>query len=223
MIKTIRRIVSLIVLVVGIGLLTWGTVRNGRQAMTQSITPTEMQLPGNRAGTIPTLLEYRQVRLDWPSIMRIGDQSEATLVFEPAASEILAPIPQGEFSDVYSQYNLMAEGRFEVAGMQVDPAGPVRESLLKNQTIKLKWQISAQQAGNYTGTVWLLLRFLPLDGGPAEEVPILVHQLNLDATSLLGLSGPVARLLGGLGIVVGLALSYDVMIGIIKKINQEGH
>ncbi len=119
---------------------------------------------------------------------------------------------QGELSDVYASYAVMAEGRFEVAGLKVSPANPVRESLLSGHTLKLKWQVRANQAGTYQGNVWLSLRFLPLDGSQAVEVPIFVHALDIRASSFLGISAPVARLAGGMGIIIGLAMSYDVMI-----------
>jgi hypothetical protein len=68
------------------------------------------------------------------------------------------------------------------------------------------------QVGSYTGNTWLSLRFLPLDGSPAIQVPVYVGEINLHASSLLGLSVQVTRPLGGLGIIIGLALISNDMI-----------
>ncbi len=221
MLKTLRHVVSVVLLLAGIILLGWGMLPDRTRAIEQFISPAEMQLPGDGTAAIATLMEYRQVRLEWPATMRIGDQETIRLVFETVTSEIIVQKPAADLANVYDKYNLMAEGRLEVGGLQVDPANPRRESLPQGQTVTYLWQVRAQEAGNYTGTIWLSLRFLPLDGGPASQVPVFVRDLDIQANSLLGLSGPIARAAGGVGIVVGLGLCFDVMIGLIKKITTK--
>lgn len=139
-------------------------------------------------------------------------------MFEQEPEEGLTPIPQEVFPDVYTSYSLMAEGRFEVAGVRADPANARRESLPAGQRIEFKWKVSAAEKGSYTGNMWLTLRFLPLDGGEAVERPIFVHEVKIKAISLLGLGGAMARLLGGVGIIIGMALNYDVMIKLAGRV-----
>ncbi len=222
MIKTFRRFVSVILVLAGMILLGWGVLPSRPQATEQVISPSEMQLPGSGATTIPTLLEFRRMKLEWPATLRIGDTGTIRLVFETVNTETIVQKPPVNLADAYANYNLMMEGKFEVAGLQVDPANPRRESLPKGQTVTYQWQVRAQTAGDYAGTVWLSLRFLPLDGSAASQVPVVVHDVGIRANSLLGLSGPVARAVGGLGIIAGLGLSSDVVIGLIKqKINTK--
>ncbi len=149
--------------------------------------------------------------------MRIGDSYRIVMIFEPAKSEIQLQDSEHGLRNVYEDYNLMAEGRFEVTGLRVEPANPRRESLPAGQTVRFEWLVNAEKEGSFTGDLWLSLRFLPLDGSPASQVPVFVRQVNIRASSLLGLGGPQARLVGGIGIVAGWGLSLDVMIEVMKR------
>jgi hypothetical protein len=180
--------------------------------ITQSITASEMQLPSSSQVAIPMMIETRQVLLEWPSSMRIGEKEEIALVFEPVETEVSSPTQQIESSNIYSSYNIMAEARFEVAGIRVFPANPTRVSMPAGQTVKFKWQISADQAGSYNGTIWLSLRFLPLDGTQASQVPIYIHDVRIQTASLFGMNETMAYSIGGAGIVLGMALVFGDMI-----------
>ncbi len=217
MLKKIRHILSIILLLAALGILAWGVWPGQRVMYTQYVEPQAMQVPSTSTSGHVAVLAIRQVKLEWPESMRIGDQAVVTLVFEPAGGEVLLPPPQDGFSDVYASYALMAEGRLEAAGLRVDPADPRRESLPEGQAVKFSWQVDPQQAATYPSKAWLLLRFLPLQGGQAAEAPVFVRLLDIHATSLLGMTGPSARIFGSLGIVLGLALSYDLLINFVKK------
>jgi hypothetical protein len=219
--RIIQRIVSSILMMCGISLLVWGCIPSTRQVLVQTIPLTEMEVPGDDQGAMEAILEPRQVLLEWPSAVRIGDQEVITLAFEPAQETAGLTDSGGGFTDVYDRFNLMAESRYEVAGIQIDPANPVRESLPAGKTAKFTWNIRVPKRGMYPGRVWLSLRFLPLNGSQASEVPVFVHQVDIRGNSLLGLRGPQARLLGSIGVIVGLASSYDVMISNIKKLTTK--
>ncbi len=217
MFTPVRRILSVILVVAGMILLGWGVLPSRPQTMVQVISPTEMQLPDSGMPAVPTLLEFRRMSLEWPANVRIGDMATIRLVYEPINSEIIVEKPPVNLSDAYADYNVMVEGKFEVAGLLVDPANPRRESLPKGETVTYQWKVRAQAAGHFAGTIWLSLRFLPLDGSPASQVPVYVHDVDIRATSLFGLSGPAARAVGGLGFVGGIGLSFDRLIYWVEK------
>ncbi len=152
------------------------------------------------------------VRLEWPSLLRIGDEGVIILDFEPALEDISAPSASTRYSDIYSSYNIMVEGRFEVAGIKVDSSNSIRESLPAGQPVRFKWKVSADKAGVYPGNVWLSLRFLPLDGNQTTQLPIFVHEVEIRSINLLGLNGMLARLLGGVGVLIGVILVLNDMI-----------
>jgi hypothetical protein len=217
MLKKIRRALSLGLLLFSGSLLIWAFLPSQRQVVTQTISSAEMQLPSSTQAITPTILETRKVVLEWPSSMRIGDMDEISLVFEPIQNEASSNNPQGEFSDVYNNYNIMAEARIEAAGIRANPGNPTRESMPSGHSVKFKWQVNIEQAGSYQGNVWLSLRFLPLDGRPASQWPIFVRMVDIHAVSLFGLSAPWARLLGGVGIILCVLIIFDDMIGLVRK------
>ncbi len=217
MLKKTRRALSIGLVLFSSCLLIWASLANKRQVVIQSISPAEMQLPTNMQAATPTILDTRQVVLDWPTSMRIGDEEVIILVFEPVLNDALSSNPQGRFSDVYNNYNIMAEARFEVAGINVNPANPTRESMPSGHVAKFNWQINVEQAGSYHGNVWLSLRFLPLDGTPASQEPIFVREVDIHAVSLFGLNAPLVRVLGGVGIILSVLIIFDDMIGLMRK------
>ncbi len=185
--------------------------------MVAIISPGAMQLKLDKQADVPTILSPRQVRMTWPGLMRIGDKNEIELVFEPVAGTISTSNPSPGFVDAYDSYNLMAEARFEVAGVTVEPAGPIRESLPRGQTVSFKWQISTVQEGTFDGTAWLYLRYLPLDGKTPIDQPVYLLTVTLHSTSFFSLSSPTARLLGGVGLVISASLTAGDLIKAARR------
>jgi hypothetical protein len=213
----IRRILSLIIVLTSVLLIVWVSLPNPHQALTQSIIPTEMQLPSNGQTPIPMLIKTRQISLIWPNSMRIGEIEEITLVFKPVENVASSTKPQVESSDIYKSYNIMVEARFEVAGISVSPANPTRESMPAGQTVKFKWQISTNQVGSYDGNVWLSLRFLPLNGTQASQVPIFIHEVKIQSSSLFGMNETQAYFVGGSGVALGVVIIFGDMIVLIRR------
>jgi hypothetical protein len=115
----------------------------------------------------------------------------------------------------------MAEGRFEVAGMKVTPREAIRESMPAGQAVKLRWQISTDQAGDYKSTVWLSLRLLPLDGNQVIQVPIFIREMNIQATSLLGMSEAKVYLLGGVGLLLAGFIASKDILNLVRKFKTQ--
>jgi hypothetical protein len=221
MLKIFRRVLSLIMLVISVSLIVWASLPNQHQAITQSISRTEMQLPSSGQVLILSMMEDRQVVLEWPNSMRIGEMEEITLSFELVHTDTLSSNFATEFSDVYDSYNIMAEARFEVAGIKVSPVNPTRESMPLGQSVKFKWQVSTDQAGSYDGTLWLSLRFLPLDGSQASQIPIYIHEVGIHSSSLYGLNEMMAFILGGVGVMLAAVIIFDDMIGWVKRLMKK--
>ena len=212
MLKKIRCLLLPGLLLISGILLVWAYLPVKHQVVNLTILPREMMLPSSGHLNNPALLENRWVRLEWPSSLRIGDEGVIMLDFEPDPEDISTPNAPTSFSDIYRGYNLMVEGRFEVAGIAIDPNNPIRESLPPGQPVRFKWTASAAKVGVYFGNVWFSLRFLPLDGSQATQLPIFVHEVEIQSISFLGLNGTLARLLGGGGALIGVILVLNDMI-----------
>jgi hypothetical protein len=218
MFKKILRAVSLILLLISISMIVWAALPNEHHAVVQIISPAEMQISQAGQGSDPLSLPYRQVELEWPGSMRIGEAEAITIVFKPVVTDPASSNQPAGYSDVYTRYNLMAEARYDVAGVNVTPANPTRESMPAWKPVKFTWKINADQVGSYDGTVWLSLRFLPLDGGQASQVPIYIGKINIQTSSLFGLNESLAYFLGGVGVILAAVIVYDDLIAWMRKL-----
>lgn len=181
------------------------------------ISPVSMSIPMNNGEVRPAILQERDIELKWPSTMRIGDIKTIELTFLPTAEGFASSRLYPGLVDVYTNYNVMVEARYEVAGVNVIPANPTRESLFVGQSVRFKWDISVYDEGDFTGTIWLSLRFVPLDGSDPVQVPIFVNEVTLHARTLFNMSGPVTRITGSLGFIIVIFLFFNDMIIIIKR------
>ena len=228
---TIRRVLATCILLLSVILLVWAMLPGKREVATLVLSPFEMKMTSGSAGSTPAILEDRRVTLEWPSSMRIGDKGIINLTFDvnaggnPTPSLASGASNEGgngqSLTNVYITHNVMLEGRFEVAGMRVDPANPISESLPEGQPVSFKWEVSMPQAGSYECTLWLTLHFLPLDGSEASHQPIYARRIKIDNTSLLGIGGSAVRLLGAGGILLSGCVVFDDMIGVVKNLKRK--
>ncbi len=221
MFKKFRRAASLILLLISMVLIVWAALPESSISMIKPIITTEMQIPIGTQGSNSTMLEPRRVVLEWPKSMRIGENGEIVLIFEPLKDGTASSILTNDMSDIYNTYNIMSEARFEVAGIRVNPANPTRESMPAGQTVRFKWEINTDHEGSYTGKVWLSLRLLPLDGGEVSQVPIYIQEIIIQTTSLFGLNESMAYLLGGVGVVLAATLDYDDLLALVRKLTRK--
>jgi hypothetical protein len=217
MFRKIRRVVAFFLFVVSLFMILWAALPNHRLIDEGSISPAMMVPPADGKSSGPGSIPARIVRLEMPASMRIGDEELIKLRFSPATGQNLSD-GLTEFTDAYTFYNIMAEGRYEVAGMHVDPANPTRESMPAGQPVEFTWKITTDEPAAYEGNIWLSLRYLPLDGSPAIEVPIYAREFTIHTSSLLGMNESQVYLLGGLGILISAVIVYDDIIGIASAI-----
>jgi hypothetical protein len=211
MLKIIRRSLSLLLVLASIGLFIWAAIPNQQQRYSQTIRTDQIQIPESEVSEPAVSMSDRQVILEWPSSMRIGEEEQITVSFEPVNGSDRASTEQPGKDSIYDHFSLMAEGRFEVAGIRVSPSEAIRASMPEGQAVKFQWQISTDKAGIYDGRVWLSLRLLPLDGSNTWQVPVFIKEIKLEATSLFGLSETVVNILGGVGLLLaGIIASGDI-------------
>jgi hypothetical protein len=179
-----------------------------------------MALPGGEVGDQTASIPARQLKMEWPESMRIGEEEQIRLSFTQAEEQPGLKEQRG-YLDAYAAYNIMADSRYEVAGMRVKPAVQSRESMPAGKPVNLTWKISSDRVSTYDGQVWLSLRYLPLDGSAAIEVPIYVQEVSIKTTSLFRMNESMATILGGIGVIASAALVYDdvarIVLLVLKK------
>ena len=184
----------------------------------------------------PAIPESRRLTLEFPPVVRAGDSTRIRLQLEVDDRGNLTPtaVVEGnvvtgevvEIPNLYETHNVIAEARLDMAGMEVQPQGPVSEPLLPGQEVVFYWSIRPNDAGQYEGTAWLHLRFVPKAGGEESRIPVSVQFLEIESKSFLGfLSGGAARGIGAVGSVVGGVLGFpfvdDLMKWIWRKIRNK--
>ena len=212
------------------------TLPNGPGAV-QATAPLPSELPTaeNSAVTaLPALPERRRLTVEFPPRMRAGDSDRVRLTLEvdelgnvTPTAEIGGNVITGkviEIPNLYESHHVIAETRFDIAGMQVLPAELVSEALSPGSSVTFYWSIHPSEAGDYRGTIWLYLRFVNKLNGEESRKTISAQLVEIEAVNLMGLSGNFARTTGVIGSVVGTVLGFpfleDVLKFIFKKRNK---
>jgi len=195
-------------------------------------TPTgSASIPLVGGGTIeapqPAIPESRRLTLEFPPVMRTGDSMRIRMQLEVDDQGNVTPtaVVEGnvvtgevvEIPNLYDTHYVTAEARLDMAGMEVQPPGPISEPLTPGQSVTFYWSVRPDHAGKYEGTAWLHLHFKPKAGG--EDVPMLVSVqfITIEANSFMGMfSGGMARGIGTVGSILGSVLGFPFVDDLVK-------
>jgi hypothetical protein len=167
----------------------------------------------------PAVPETRMLTLEYPPAIRAGDSDRVRLTLEVDNQGNLTPtvsiegnVTHGEvltIPNVYDTHNVLAEARLDLAGVDVRPSETVSETLLPGQKVTFYWSVKPEDVGNYKGTVWFYLHFVPKDVTGVESRQALSAQtIEINSTALFGVKAGVARWLGLAGTVLGSVLGF---------------
>lgn len=196
----------------------------------ESPPPVSTLLPptgGEGEAPQPAIPESRRLTLEFPAVMRTDDSTRIRLQLEVDDQGNVTPtaIVEGntvsgevvKIPNLYETHHVIAEARLDMAGMEVQPSGTISEPLSQGQSVTFYWSVRPNESGNYEGTAWLHLRFVPKGGGEESRVPVSVQFLEIKVHSFLGLlSGGTARGLGAVGSVVGSVLGFPFVDDFVK-------
>lgn len=84
------------------------------------------------------------ISLDWPSLVRVGENHTAVLVVEQAVASLKDP-----------DSPKLLETRLEFNHLLIDPAGMVTQPIGSTGVNEFRWSVSARQAGRSSGTLWI--------------------------------------------------------------------
>lgn len=175
-------------------------------------------LPPGQVETLPLLHTARTLTLEWPPVIRMEDSGRIHLSFEPASPAGPTPVT-GSGDQGFSLPSVednpadptLVEARLEMAGAEVDPPGIVRTPMSLDQGLTFTWTVRPPDAGSYRGVVWLYLRSVPSAGGIASERALAALPIDIQAVSVLGLGAGPVRILGVMGLLVGLILDLSFL------------
>ena len=202
---------------------------------TESLPPDLPTAVSPEVTALPALPERRRLTLEFPPRMRAGDSDLVRLTLEvddlgnlTPTAEIEGNVITGqviEIPNLYESHNVIAETRFDIAGMEIKPADTVSEPLLPGNSVTFFWSILPPEAGVYNGTIWLHLRFIDKASGEESRKAVSAQILEIEAVNFLGLSGNLARTTGVIGSVVGTVIGFpfleDILKFMFKKRNRQ--
>ncbi len=172
--------------------------------------------PGIPPASPPTLLERRMLVLEYPPGIRAGDSDVVRLTLEvddrgniTPTAELDGNVTEGEvieFPDLFETHNVLAQARLDMAGMEVRPSGEISEPLRPGQSVTFYWSLRPEDVGNYRGTVWFYLTYIPLDGSPESRQALSSQVIEIQATSFFGMDAGTARVAGLVGTALGSVL-----------------
>jgi hypothetical protein len=174
----------------------------------------------------PALPEQRYLTLEYPPRIRAGDSDLIRLTLEvddlgnlTPTAEIGDHVVTGkvvEIPNLYESHHVIAEARFDIAGMEIQPTELMSEPLAQGNMATFYWSIQPREVGLYRGTIWLYLRFVDKQSGEESRKTISAQIVEIEAVNLLGLSGGVARTTGVIGSILGTMIGFPFFEDIIK-------
>ena len=198
-------------------------------AAVESTAPLPSEVPTSEVPEVtaqPALPERRFLTLEFPPRIRAGDSDLVRLTLEvddlgnvTPTAEIGGNVVTGEVIEIpnlYESHHVIAEARFDMAGMEIRPTELISEPLALGNSATFYWSIRPQEVGLYRGTVWLYLRFVDKQSGEESRKTVSAQIVEIEAVNLLGLSGGLARTTGVIGSIVGTIIGFPFFEDIIK-------
>ncbi len=180
---------AFVFILVSLPLLSWGFWPPHRETVILPLLP---------AAGMPSLPEARTIRLMFSPVMRAGDSQIVEL-------NLSADGDAGDAS-LYEEFNVIVEARLDLPFANVRPADVVSTALAEGGAATFYWEVNPREEGELSGTVWLYLRLVPKAGGAEVRQPVSAQLIGIRSKSVLGRTGTEARVLGVVGLIIGLAM-----------------
>jgi len=176
----------------------------------------------------PALPERRRLTVEFPPEIRAGDSDLVRLTLEvdelgnvTPTAEVGGNAVTGEVVEIpnlYESHHVIAEARFDIAGMEVRPAELVSEALSPGNSVTFRWSVRPPDVAVYRGTIWLYLRFMDKQSGEESRKTLSAQIVEIEGVNFMGFSGEFARNTGIIGSVIGMIIGFPFFEDIVKFI-----
>jgi hypothetical protein len=230
----LRRVFGLLLLVISLVVLIWGLRSPEYMLQATELAPSDLFFQesnqptanGPARGAAVQSPGSRLLELSWPKSLRLGDEGTVRLTVrvlssEPTASQASSETAEPVQPGMDNAYHFVLQSHLDLPGMAHTPTGEVSQAMLPDQPVVFLWYLRPASSGIFNGKVWLHLRFIPPSPAQEQRILLAAQQVDIQVTSLLGMSGSQARLAGSLGLVVGSFLALDGLLswylGVLAK------
>jgi hypothetical protein len=134
-------------------------------------------------------------------------------------AEVEGNVIQGEviqIPNLYDTHHVIAEARFDIAGLEVAPPDLISQPLSQGQSVTFLWSIRPEGAGVFRGTIWLFLRYVDKISGEENPMTVSAQSVDIEAVNFLGFSGSFARSFGAIGSVIGTVIGFPFLEDIVR-------
>ena len=177
---------------------------------------------------IPAIPEIRILTLEFPAKIRVGDSDVIRLTLEVDDLGNVTPTAQVgenvfageevETPNLYRTHNVIAEAKFDIAGLQISPPELISQILSQGQSVSFFWSVHPTDVGIYRGTIWFYLRFVDKVSGEESRRAVSAQIVEIEAVNFLGLPANLVRTVGWIGFIVGAVIGYPFFVEIVKFI-----
>jgi hypothetical protein len=205
------RYFGLALLLVSALILTWGLRAETYQSKMVAITQADLD-PSASAGSVPNANTVMgRLVLEWPQSLRLGDAGKVRLIFSPELSQLS-----------HNATDRILRSRLDLAGFAQTPTGEISHALILDHPVTFLWNLRSIRMGKYIGDVWLYVQSNLPGVSDGNSKVVIAQQFEIPVTGLLGMSGLEARIIGGVGLVIGAFLGLgEWMIQIINSTTQK--
>ena len=175
----------------------------------------------------PGIPETRRLTLEFPPTIKAGEKGDVirlTLEVDDLGNitptaEIGGHVVEGEVVEIpnlYETHNVVAEARFDIAGIEVQPSGATLQPLRQREPVTFYWSILARETGNYSGVIWLHLIFTDRLSGEESRVAVSAQIVEIEAVDFFGFSTDFVKTSGVVGSVLGVIVGFPFFDDIAK-------
>lgn len=231
-VKRVRRFIGIIILIISSILLAWGLWPS--QVTQLRLQFSEIDILGkdfisssNDQDNI--LVEERlysgdrTLLIEHTSRIKQGDQGYVTFLFENIdeinpGRDVQKSLPSENLA-ISGDISPVIKVRLELTGTFYSPEGELLEPLKPGIPVKFRWDLRPYDDDNVSGNLWVYLVLVSTEEGEVFRRALSAQELNIDVISLFGLPGSTTRILGVIGIALGLSLVMDIISQWVKRIS----
>lgn len=175
----------------------------------------------------PALQEYRRLTLEYPATIKAGSGSDVIILtlevdergnIIPTA-QVDGNVVEGEvipIPNLYETHNVSVEAIFQVANMEVSPAGATIQPLKEGRPVRFIWTVRALDVGIYEGVVQVFLNAVNRDTGEEDHISISAQFIEIKVVDFFGFSSNFVKTSGVVGSVLGVVVGFPFFKDIAK-------